>query len=547
VETGCQMFHVCTLGQKDEIQDIKFLCLNGTVFDQETRVCERVDEVDCLKAEQFFDLNLDLYVPHVTTQKPGEADNVEQDDLLRPVTKTKPKVTTTTSKPTTTTQKTTVSPRTRPPSTSRSPIVISSSSEEDGDSEHNGYTSFNYFLKTPHSHVASGYNSQSQQSYIINQPVPSIGRSTSSSSSNAGRKVPSGQKTIVYTSSSSTPASTARPKTVVVVKATLPQAKSPVKSKPAIQQPTTTPTSQTKFELDDQYDEYYDEDYPEQPSAPTIQSSPQSAFQNQRDDMHTHYASNKKPTPVSSSGIDFRDGRSTKGEANAGSVIGKGSESKSRQISVAISNPPSKKAHPAQVTASSPEIIGNNSSTEEPYYYDDDYPDSDDVILQQQQLQNHQYPTTASVKGMSSSSTVPATSNVPSKLADILHKVSDKKGQRSTFSADSDYYDDDNDNVNAHDHHFTHVDVPRIPFAKPNVPRVLVTNGKPFLPRLRRQSLHNYYNQQQQHFSDFLLPALPSGKSDQSHKRIKVKSVSSTDLRREARAKAMKWGRDYFR
>lgn len=45
LETSCQMFHVCTIGQLDEPMDIKFLCLNGTVFDQETRVCERVDEV----------------------------------------------------------------------------------------------------------------------------------------------------------------------------------------------------------------------------------------------------------------------------------------------------------------------------------------------------------------------------------------------------------------------------------------------------------------------------------------------------------------------
>ncbi|PNF25453.1 hypothetical protein B7P43_G08462 [Cryptotermes secundus] len=55
------MFHVCTIGQKGETTDIKFLCLNGTVFDQETRVCERVDEVDCSKTEGFYDLNLELY------------------------------------------------------------------------------------------------------------------------------------------------------------------------------------------------------------------------------------------------------------------------------------------------------------------------------------------------------------------------------------------------------------------------------------------------------------------------------------------------------
>lgn len=34
LETNCQMFHVCTIGQLDEPMDIRFLCLNGTVFDQ---------------------------------------------------------------------------------------------------------------------------------------------------------------------------------------------------------------------------------------------------------------------------------------------------------------------------------------------------------------------------------------------------------------------------------------------------------------------------------------------------------------------------------
>ncbi|XP_018375035.1 PREDICTED: serine-rich adhesin for platelets-like isoform X3 [Trachymyrmex cornetzi] len=71
VEAGCQMFHVCTIGQKDlvsdEIMDIKFLCLNGTVFDQETRVCERVDEVDCSKSERFYNLNLELYGNNAVT------------------------------------------------------------------------------------------------------------------------------------------------------------------------------------------------------------------------------------------------------------------------------------------------------------------------------------------------------------------------------------------------------------------------------------------------------------------------------------------------
>lgn len=75
LETSCQMFHVCTVGQQDEPMDIKFLCLNGTVFDQETRVCERVDEVDCTKSEKFYSLNLELYgstAPPIITAPPEQ-------------------------------------------------------------------------------------------------------------------------------------------------------------------------------------------------------------------------------------------------------------------------------------------------------------------------------------------------------------------------------------------------------------------------------------------------------------------------------------------
>ncbi|XP_037087050.1 uncharacterized protein LOC119107643 isoform X2 [Pollicipes pollicipes] len=60
-ETNCQMFHVCTLGQKGETQDIKFLCLQGTVFDQKTRVCERSEEVLCSNGADIYDVNRELY------------------------------------------------------------------------------------------------------------------------------------------------------------------------------------------------------------------------------------------------------------------------------------------------------------------------------------------------------------------------------------------------------------------------------------------------------------------------------------------------------
>lgn len=78
LETSCQMFHVCTIGQLDEPMDIKFLCLNGTVFDQETRVCERVDEVDCTKSEKFYYLNLELYGNTMLPLSEGECESPEQ-------------------------------------------------------------------------------------------------------------------------------------------------------------------------------------------------------------------------------------------------------------------------------------------------------------------------------------------------------------------------------------------------------------------------------------------------------------------------------------
>ncbi|ROT66455.1 hypothetical protein C7M84_015514 [Penaeus vannamei] len=48
-----------------EIHDYKFRCLMGTVFDQETRVCERADDVDCSRSESFFHLNNELYGPGI--------------------------------------------------------------------------------------------------------------------------------------------------------------------------------------------------------------------------------------------------------------------------------------------------------------------------------------------------------------------------------------------------------------------------------------------------------------------------------------------------
>ncbi|XP_055626450.1 formin-J-like isoform X2 [Toxorhynchites rutilus septentrionalis] len=107
LEASCQMFHVCTIGQGDEPMDIKFLCLNGTVFDQETRVCERVDEVDCSKSERFYYLNLELYgntiIPAPDESSSEEASGSPSSMSTTASTTTTSTTTTTTRRPTTTT------------------------------------------------------------------------------------------------------------------------------------------------------------------------------------------------------------------------------------------------------------------------------------------------------------------------------------------------------------------------------------------------------------------------------------------------------------
>nr|XP_023026288.1 uncharacterized protein LOC111514283 [Leptinotarsa decemlineata] len=106
LETNCQMFHVCTIGQLDEPMDIRFLCLNGTVFDQETRVCERIDEVDCSKSERFYSLNLELY----GNSQPSNLEEISETEQPLIIKSTLPTTTTTesTSKTTRTNYYTTV-------------------------------------------------------------------------------------------------------------------------------------------------------------------------------------------------------------------------------------------------------------------------------------------------------------------------------------------------------------------------------------------------------------------------------------------------------
>lgn len=153
LETSCQMFHVCTIGQLDEPMDIKFLCLNGTVFDQETRVCERVDEVDCSKSEKFYYLNLELYGNTMVPISEDEA----IDDVTTPVsstTSTTPATTTTTTmKTTTTTIKTTTSTY-KPTTTATRSIFMAYNTTNSNGQNVMGYSS-STIHPSQHYHVSS--------------------------------------------------------------------------------------------------------------------------------------------------------------------------------------------------------------------------------------------------------------------------------------------------------------------------------------------------------------------------------------------------------
>ncbi|XP_077497146.1 uncharacterized protein LOC144107821 isoform X1 [Amblyomma americanum] len=48
VETGCRMFHICAQ------TDMRFLCTNGTVFDQKALVCKDEDEVRCEDSPKHY-------------------------------------------------------------------------------------------------------------------------------------------------------------------------------------------------------------------------------------------------------------------------------------------------------------------------------------------------------------------------------------------------------------------------------------------------------------------------------------------------------------
>ena len=56
-EAECQPFHICTANSNGGLSKYSFLCPNGTLFNQEFFVCEYWFNVDCSKAESFYELN----------------------------------------------------------------------------------------------------------------------------------------------------------------------------------------------------------------------------------------------------------------------------------------------------------------------------------------------------------------------------------------------------------------------------------------------------------------------------------------------------------
>ncbi|CAG9759924.1 unnamed protein product [Ceutorhynchus assimilis] len=74
VETGCQAYHICHDGREGE-QGSKFLCSNGTLFNQKEFTCDWWYNVDCHNAPSFYSLNLDPK-KNPYFQKPSEESKI---------------------------------------------------------------------------------------------------------------------------------------------------------------------------------------------------------------------------------------------------------------------------------------------------------------------------------------------------------------------------------------------------------------------------------------------------------------------------------------
>ncbi|XP_044755211.1 GATA zinc finger domain-containing protein 14-like [Coccinella septempunctata] len=62
VDAQCQMFHICVKVAGVGVQDFRFLCPNGTAFDQDHQICAEWEDVDCDATTLYYSSdNFDLY------------------------------------------------------------------------------------------------------------------------------------------------------------------------------------------------------------------------------------------------------------------------------------------------------------------------------------------------------------------------------------------------------------------------------------------------------------------------------------------------------
>ncbi|XP_035215077.1 mucin-7-like [Stegodyphus dumicola] len=54
-EANCQVYHVCIPGMHNKMSLMSFVCPNGTIFSQSTRVCTSYDRVDCSLTSKFYE------------------------------------------------------------------------------------------------------------------------------------------------------------------------------------------------------------------------------------------------------------------------------------------------------------------------------------------------------------------------------------------------------------------------------------------------------------------------------------------------------------
>jgi len=55
LELGCQVYHICAVGQFNRLTKMSFACPNGTLFSQSSRICNSEDKVYCQLSERYYD------------------------------------------------------------------------------------------------------------------------------------------------------------------------------------------------------------------------------------------------------------------------------------------------------------------------------------------------------------------------------------------------------------------------------------------------------------------------------------------------------------